>query len=101
VPVEQGGHGLAAAKDVAEAAEPVEVGGVQGQAARRVRVHPVEEADLALVVDVADARPHPVATLEQRLHDPPADEPGGAGHGNDATLWYCAHRLSSQDPSIR
>ena len=86
------GDAVTAAEDLVEAAGHVEVCGVERQSAGGVRRRRLQEPDARLVVGVANAGAHAVPALEQPVHDPPADEAGRAGHGDDPTLPHGAHR---------
>jgi hypothetical protein len=85
------GDAVTAGEDLVEAAGVVEVRSVKREPPGRVATHRLQEADLGVIVDAAHARPRPVAPIEQRLYDPAANEAGGAGHRDHATLRYCAH----------
>ncbi len=87
------GHAVATAEDLVEAPGFVEIGAVQRQSPGGVGVHRLQERD-PFVADVADAGAHPVALIEQRLHDVPADEPGRPGDCHGAEGGNCWHRAS-------
>ena len=94
------GDAVAAGEDLVEAARVVEVGGVQRQPPRGVRVHRREEPDPRVVVRIANAGPNPVAALEQPLHDVTADETGGARDRHHAAARNRCHAWSLA-PAVR
>ena len=85
------GHAMAAPEDVVVAAVPVKVRGVQGQPARSVARHGLQEGGPPGIIDIAHAGADPIAPVEQQTDRPASKESCRPGDGHGSALWNGCH----------